>query len=83
MKDKTEISEGRWVTAEWLEHLDWLRREVWPQETSYDAQDRLPKEESGQWSAQGQREVTPENSLGDSSKTKTKGYDLPWIDFAE
>jgi hypothetical protein len=61
MKDKTEISEGRWVTAEWLEHLDWLRREVWPQETSYDAQDRLPKEESGQSSstADGTPEINP------------------------
>jgi len=32
---------------------------------------------------QSQREVTPESSLGDSSKTETKGYDLPWIDFTE
>lgn len=58
MNNVTEISEGRWVTPEWLEHLAWLKAEVWPQESSYDAQDRLPEEESCRWSAQGQKRAS-------------------------
>jgi hypothetical protein len=80
------ITKGKpthWVSQEFARRLERERDELaamWEREA--EEIDGQGDESGAKQIRRAVREILSENSLGDSSKTKTKGYDLPWIDFA-